>query len=797
MERLSPQRLCRGCDPADLGFTTTDELEDLDEILGQERAVRAVRFATEMPHEGYNLFVLGPVGTGRHHLVQQLLRERAAELPVADDWCYVHCFAEPTRPRALRLPAGRGVELRDDMSRLVDDLRISIPAAFDGDEYRSRRQALEHAFEQRRQQAVASVREEAGRRGVALLSGPTGIGLAPARDGKPIPIEELERLTIEEQTGLQQAIGEVQHQLEAALRQLPRWVSEHQEAIRALDRQTTTRAVEHLVEALRRRWSALPEVIHHLEQVTRDVIEHAHDLFRAEPTPGPALDGTVDRAQRYGVNTLVDRTADAGAPLVYEDNPTLHALVGRVEHHARLGALVTDFTLIRPGAMHRANGGFLVLDAEKVLTKPLAWEHLKRALRSRELRIQSLGEAMNLVSTVSLEPDPIPLDLKVVLVGERNVYYALSALDPEFPLLFKVPADVEDQMERTPEGTIRYARLIATLARRDALLPFEAGAVAQVIVHACRLAGDSQKLSTHMDSLTDLMREANHHARHAGRDRVCAGDVLGAIDEERSRHGRLRERGLEATLRGTLRIETGGETIGQVNGLSVVSLGRASFGRPGRITARVRLGRGQVVDIEREVQLGGPVHSKGVLILTGFLGSRFAADRPLALSASLVFEQSYGPIEGDSASLAETLALLSALAQLPVRQGIAVTGSIDQHGQVQAVGGVNDKIEGFFALCAARGLTGDQGVVLPASNASHLMLHPDVVEAVSAGQFHVWTVTTVDEALTLLMGREAGARGEDGTFPEGTINARVEERLRGLADQATRHEPRRSAEPRA
>jgi len=763
MKPLKPEALCRVFDPEQLDFETTDALEELDEILGQSRAVEAIRFAADIDHEGYNLFIFGPTGAGRHRLAQRLLGTIAASGTVADEWAYVHCFREPNRPRVLWMPAGRGVALKRDMARLVEDLRVSIPAAFDTEEYRARRDAIESAFSARQEGAVAAVKGEATERSVAVLNNPEGIALAPLRDGKLIPAEEMEQLPDDERERIQASLEGIHELLRGQFRQLPRWVSEQQDAIRALDRETTTLAVEHLVEALSARWRELPDVVDYLQQVTEDVIDGTSLVLRQQegeaPSKGDALiEGS--RWRRYAVNLLVDRSHDEGAPVVYEDNPTLPALVGRVEHVSRMGALVTDFTLIRPGALHRANGGFLILDAQRLLARPLAWEQLKRALRSGEIRIEPPGEGLSPVSTVSLEPAAVPLNLKVVLLGEPSLYYTLDAVDPELQLLFKVPAEIEGRVERTPEAVLGYARLIATLGRGDGLLAFDRGAVARVLRRASRLAGDSTMLTTHLDSLTDLLREADFHARRAGREVVTAEDVVGAVEEERRRRGRVQDRSLDEMTRGTIRMETEGAVIGQVNGLTVASVGRSAFGRPARITARVRAGRGQLIDIEREVELGGPLHSKGVLILSGFLGARFGGDVPLALAASLVFEQSYGPIDGDSASLAETVALFSALAELPARQDVAMTGAIDQRGQVQAIGGVNEKIEGFFAICEARGLSGTQGVVIPSANVTHLMLRDEVVAAAAAGRFHVWAVDTVDEVLELITGVEAGGVSE-------------------------------------
>jgi lon-related putative ATP-dependent protease len=550
-------------------------------------------------------------------------------------------------------------------------------------------------------------------------------------------------------------------------------------------------AVGQLIDELKKEYAALPKVVNHLEAVQQAVIDNADDFRRQEEGPELAILGIpLGRAagasalRRYQVNVLIDHSDAKGVPVVYEDSPSHQSLVGRIEHMPQMGALVTDFTLIKPGALHRANGGYLILDARKVLMQPYAWEGLKRALSSREARIESLGQALSLVSTVSLEPEPVPLNLKVVLLGERLLYYLLNYFDPDFGDLFKVAADFEDSMWRTGESEALYVRLIATIARREGLLALDRNACARLIEQGARMAADAGRISVRLRDIADQLREADYWARQAGRGVVTAEDVQHALDARIRRADRLRERLQDEIQRGTLLIDTEGERVGQVNGLSVVALDDFEFGHPSRITASVRLGKGEVLDIQREVKLGGPLHSKGVLILSGFLGGRYAPDRPLSLSASLVFEQTYGEVEGDSASSAELYALMSALADAPVRQSLAVTGSVNQHGEIQAIGGVNEKIEGFFDVCRRRGLTGDQGVLIPATNVRHLMLRDDVVEAVAQGKFHVYPVRTVDEGIALLTGMPAGERDDNGLYPEGTINQRVEVRLLVLAEQA-------------
>jgi lon-related putative ATP-dependent protease len=619
-----------------------------------------------------------------------------------------------------------------------------------------------------------------------MLRTPLGVAFAPAKGDEVLTPDQYEALTDDERKRLESAVGELRQALEKLLRQAPRWQRERRGRLRELEREVARQAVHSLLDELRERCRELPGVVAYLDEVEEDVVRRAPAFVANDAAvgdeAGPGGAASPPSFRRYQVNHLVDRAGCRGAPLVDEDHPTYVNLCGRVEHLQQMGALVTDFTLIKPGALHQANGGYLILDALELLRQPFAWEALKRALRTGQLRIESLGQSLSLVSTVSLEPEPIPLAVKVALVGERLLYYLLAAYDPDFPKLFKVAADFDDRLEWTPENQALFARLAATRAKEAALAPFDRGAVARVVEEAAREAGDAERLSLGTARLGDLLAEADHSRRAAGRAVASATDVEAAIAARERRAGRLRERLREETVRGTLRIETTGSAVGQVNGLSVVELGDSAFGHPTRLTARVRLGGGEVVDIEREVELAGPIHSKGVLILAGFLGERYASELPLSLAASLVFEQSYGEVEGDSASLAELCALLSAIGLVPLAQSIAVTGSVDQRGDVQAVGGVNEKVEGFFDLCAVRGLDGSHGVIVPAANVRHLMLRSEVVDAVAAGRFHVWPVESVDAAMERLTGRPAGARGADGLYPADTVNAAVEARLALFAE---------------
>ena len=780
---LPPESLYRHCDPAQFPFRTTAELEELEEVLGQERAVEAVRFGIGIRSEGYNLFVMGPEGIGKRSLVHQFLDQRAEVEAAPSDWCYINNFPDPQRPRMLRLPPGRGLKLREDIDHLIEELRSALPAAFESESYRSRAQEIEEEIKERQESAFNAIREEAESHDITLIRTPGGFAFAPMKDGEVVNPDDYDKLEDDDRTRLQEVMENLQEQLQRIAHQVPLWQKEARERVRELNREVAALAVDHSFEELREHYAKLPEVIDYLDSLRKDILEHTNSFRKQDDGGGAAaqLFGGEhehrDFFRRYKVNVLVDRGEAKGAPVIYEDHPSYQNLIGRVEHQAQMGALVTDFTLIRAGALHRANGGYLVLDALKVLTQPYAWEGLKRVLRAREIRIESLGQVFSLVSTVSLEPESIPLELKVVLLGSRMIYYLLAAYDPEFSELFKVAADFEDEIERDGENDLLYARLIGTQARKEKLRPFNASAVARIIEHAARLVSDAERLSTHLRSIADLQREANYWAGKVGRNEVDAEDVQHAIDQMIHRQDRIHRRVHEEIERGTIYIDTDGEKVGQVNGLSVIGLGDYLFGQPSRITATTRLGEGEVVDIERETELGGPIHSKGVMILSSLLAERYSKNQPLSLTASLVFEQSYGMVEGDSASVAEFTALLSALGGVPVRQQLAVTGSLNQHGQVQPIGGVNEKIEGFFDVCRARGLVEGQGVVIPASNIKHLMLRADVVEAVGKGEFAIYAVETVEQAVELLTGVEMGTQDESGDFPEGSVNQRVHDKL--------------------
>ena len=783
--KVPPERLNRRCRLEELAFRSTADIAEPDGTLAQERALSALELGVRIEAADHNIFVMGTPGSGRHLFVQRFLEQIAATRPAPSDWCYLNRFDDPQRPKMLRLPAGRGSQLKTDLRELVRDLLASLPEALESDAHRKRRAEVEREYEQLQQRSLEALQKEAEKGDLAMIQTQEGVGLAPARRGEVLSREEFERLPQEEQQRIRESMESIGELLRKHLQTIPRWRRDRHRRLRELDRDATAAMVGVHIEELRAKYADSPEILEHLDSLKYDLIENAGAALRVDtpPMPIPGLEqlDLQARLSRYDVNVLVDGRASSGAPIVYEGNPTYQNLIGQIDNVAQFGVLKTDFMLVRPGALHRANGGFLILDAERLLAQPFSWDALKHALFERSVRIESLGQRLSLISTVSLEPERFPLTVRVVLIGTRPAYALLCAYDPEFAELFKIVADFDDSIDRTPQTVQLYARVAAACSRREQLLPLEAGAVARLIEHGSRIAGDSRKLSTHLRSIEDTVREANHFALAAGGAMIRAADIQRAIDERHARLARVHGQILDAIRRNSLLIETDGEATGQINGLSVLQVGTAWFGQPVRISATVRMGEGEVLDIEREVKLGGAIHSKGVLILSALIGARFGSSRPLSLHASLVFEQSYGGIDGDSASLAEACALISAIAGVPLRQSLAVTGSINQHGTVQVIGGVNEKVEGFFETCRERGLTGKQGVIVPADNVEHLMLNDEVIGAVERGSFHLYAVRTLDEAMTLLTGLQAGERAESGEYPAGTVNALAEARVRELA----------------
>ena len=794
VEPVAVETLRPACDPASLGFATTAELEPLEGLIGQDRAMEAIGLAAGMRAADFNLFVQGSPGTGRRASVDTYLAKHAATLPEPDDWAYVNNFDAPHRPRALRLPPGVARKLRVEMEDVVDDLAIDIAALFESDDYQAANRAINEEFGEQQEHAMSEFADKAKAENVTLMRTPMGIMLAAIKEGEVVKSDRFETLPEAEQKEIEEKINRLQTELSEILRNAPKLDRERRRRIEALNAEMVGEVVSSRLREARDAFAGLDAVQEYLATVEEDMTGNA-EMFLAVMAQQQQADGpfpeSVHKAhinpvfQRYMVNVMVTRDEDGkrGAPLETEDLPTLDRLTGRIEHAQQMGALITNFMMIKPGALHRANGGFLVLDARRLLSEPMAWPALKQCLQSESITITSMGERLSLVSTTSLEPDPIPMNLRVVLIGDRMLYALLITLDPDFGELFKLQADFEESIDRSPEAQALFARVLGARAAGDGLRPVSAGGVARLMDEAVRLAEDASKLSLHLGALGDMLREADHYAEQNRRDTIEAEDVERAVRQADRRASRIKDRMREMVTRKTILIDTEGAQVGQVNGLSVIGLGGYHFGRPARITARTRMGSGKLIDIEREVELGGPLHSKGVLILSGYLSSTYALDVPFSLQASLVFEQSYGGVDGDSASAAELFALISSLSGLPLDQGFGVTGSVNQNGEVQAIGGVNEKIEGFFETCADRGLTGTQGVIIPAANVDHLMLRQDVVDAVRDGQFRVIAIRSIDEGLAVLTGRDPGTRGADGTYPAGSVNRLAEDRLRGFAEQ--------------
>jgi lon-related putative ATP-dependent protease len=786
---LKPDQLYSAADPAALGVESSEQLEELEAATGQDRAVSAIEFGVDMPREGYNLYVAGPAGMGKRTLVEQLLTRQAAARGLPSDWCYVNNFDDPSRPRALQLPAGQGAQLRRDMEKLIERLLVGVPGKFRGDEYRRRISDIQEEYQEREAKLFGELNEAARARDMVVIRTPGGYTIGPVREGKLLTPSQFNDLPRARQDEAKAVIEELNHRLKGMIETIHGWQDESTERVKAIDTEFVHDIVDPMLATLKSRYAVYPRVLEFLDAAHRDIAEKIWDFMPASEEAGNVPLRTKIFAQehlRYHVNVLVDNDGATQAPVLYEDNPTLQNVLGRVEHTAHMGTLVTNFSLIKPGALHRANGGYLVLDARKVLGNGFTWEALKRAIRSREVRIESLERILSLVSTTSLEPEPIALDVKIVLVGDRYIYHLLRTYDPEFSLYFKVNADFSDTMERTPEAERLHARLIATMARRQQCRPLTAAGLCRVIDQGARAAGDGARLSLHIGEMVDLLHEADFWATRDGATLIDAAHVGQAVEHRVYRNNRYQELLAEQITRGVMLVSTHGTQVAQVNALSVIDVGDYSFGRPARITATARVGTGKLLDIERETELGGPLHSKGVMILGSLLAARYAGAAPLSLSASIVFEQSYGRVDGDSASMAELVALLSAIAELPLRQDLAITGSVNQMGEMQAIGGANEKIEGFFDICASRGLTGTQGVIIPAANTQHLMLKPAVIDACREGRFHIHAASTVDDAVELLFGLPAGTRSSDGRFTPGSVGERVQQRLDFFAEMGRR-----------
>jgi lon-related putative ATP-dependent protease len=783
---LTPEQLRARFDPAQLPFKDTGKLEVQDGVIGQERAVRAMDFGLHVKDSGYNVFVCGVPGTGRSSIVKSMIRKVAESQPAPDDWCYVHNFADPDGPKALSLPAGSGRELRRDMERLIVSLREEFQKVFEGKEYQNQRRSLEENFSNARENLTEQLEKQAKDLGFTIRSTKFGILAVPLVDGKPVEAEKVGELDPRTRAWIHEREEKFVKHLQVFEQQIRDLKNELNAKIEELNEQVARYSSGHFFDALKKKYESHPKVLAFVEECHGDVLLNFKDFLPEEQTPLRVLGLDMESGRRsmtrYTVNVVVDHGESKGAPVVEEANPTYSNLVGRIEKKSRLGTLYTDFSLIKAGSILQASGGYLLLDALDVLRNPFSWDALKRFIKNREVKIEDIGELYGVISSIGIKPEPIPIHVRVILVGNPYVYYLLQTYDEDFAEVCKVKVDFDVEKERDAESPMQYAAFVARTCREEGLLHFNREAVATLLEQTSRWANHQKKLSLRFRDLADLVREASYWAQQAKKTVVAREDVLKAIDEKIYRSNLIEEHIRELISEGTLMVDVDGAVVGQANGLSVHELGDFVFGRPSRITARVFLGQSGVLNIEREARLSGKTHSKGVLILSGYLAGRYAREVPLALSATVCFEQSYGEVEGDSASALELVVLLSALSDRPIRQGIAMTGSVNQRGEVQAVGGVNEKIEGFYGVCKAVGLTGDQGVIIPKQNVKHLMLRDELVAAAASGRFHVYAVSTVDEALEVLTGAPAGAPLPDGSFPEGTVNADVTSRLKKMAE---------------
>ncbi len=791
---LRLEQLYKKCDPSLLDFKSSDELNGLDIALGQARALNAMEFATGIDKEGYNLFVMGRSGSGKHTAVKNFLKDEAKNSSTPDDWCYVYNFEDPEKPIALKLPSGQALVFKKDIQRVITNLQSAIPTVFKSDEYTNKKLKIEDSIKAKQEDAYKTIYENALKDDLSIKYTTKGYVISPMKDGKVLNDNEYNALTHKEKSNIQTNIKKYTSEIDNISQQVLSWSSEAFEEFDELDKKTAKKAVNSKIAYLKRKYAEYPKVVEYLEALEQDIISNASDFIPDSQKPEVLLQaintGKPLPAQPsfeiYNVNVAVHHKKDEGAPVIYEDNPNFKNLFGQIEYVSQMGTLVTDFNLIKSGALHKANGGYLILDARKVLMEPFVWEALKRMLFSSSLKIETIYSELGLNNTVSIEPDPIPLDIKIVFVGERELYYLLYEYDNDFQKLFKINADFEDDMQRSDENTKLYADMIASILKSNKFLPLDKKGMAKVIEYSSRLSGEADKLTTHVRSIIDILTEADFIAKRNNDKMIKKAHILSSIEEKKQRAGRIKDGSYELIQNKTMLIELNGKKEGQINGLTILDLGDIAFGEPVKITANTRLGNGEIIDIQRQIELSGPIHSKGVMTLTSFLSSKYAADIPLSFEATLSFEQSYSHIEGDSASAAELFTILSSLSKIPIDQSFAVTGSINQNGDIQPIGGVNEKIEGFFDVCELCDPKGIHSVIIPHSNIKHLMLKEEVLEAVKEKRFFIYAIKSVDEGLELLMDKKAGKKDKNGVFEKNSINYEIEKNIKILSQKSHR-----------
>ena len=787
--KLKSDQLYTRCDPKSFDFNTTAELEERLSALGQDRALSAVEIGINIKSKGYNLFCLGPEGTGKTSLVKRVLKQEAVNRPTPDDWAYVYNFEEPHKPIAINFPAGTAADFAKSVDDLIDELSNTIPTLLDSDEYKAAVSIVREKYKQKKEEYIKILQKKAKGKSVSLLHMPVGLVVAPVKNGEVLSPEAFDELPEEEKKALIDDLNAMQAEIEDSAQDLPQWEDKQRKETEQLKEKFIKNAIKKPIDELKSHYKNNKKASEFLKSIQKYIVENVDDFMpdSSEGNPQGGEDALTalfakmnkteeDKFAKFKVNVVVKQEPDAGAPIIVLDHPTQANLVGRVERVQQYGALLTDFTLIKAGALHQANGGFLLIDARKLLLQPFSWDSLKRAISSKNIKIEAPSDETSF-TTISLDPEPIPLDVKVILTGDADLYEILSERDPDFSDFFKVEADFGVIMDRTRENELEYAKLIGSLSKKKKLRSLNRQAVAKVIEYSSRLAEDSRKLTAHISSIGDLLREADYWARKSKSNQIGKNHIEQAIDAQIYRSDRIKQLMLEQIDEGTILMDVEGERVGQINGLVVYNFSRNSFGKPSRITTQVRIGRGEFLNIEREIELSGPIHTKGVLILQSLIANRFAKYSPLSLSASIVFEQSYGGVDGDSASSTEYYCLISALTGVPIKQSIAVTGSINQFGEIQPIGGVNEKIEGFFDVCKHRGLTGTQGVIIPRTNVKDLMLREDILTAVDEGKFSIYAIDHVDDGIEILTGMKAGKEDKNGKYPKNSINYLVKKKL--------------------
>jgi len=789
MQKLSVEKLRRECSPDFLHCESTKELAPLSEIIGQERAVRALKFGLGIKNHGFNMYVAGYPGTGRKTAVKNFVEAQAEIQPVPPDWCYVNNFGNQYEPKAIQLPSGKGKEFRGDMKAFIENMKNALPKAFESEDYAARRESTIRGLERQRKQLIEELNAKAQREGFVIQTTPIGLILIPVLDGKPLSEEEMLALPPKVKDRLQEKRETLEAEFRNTMRQLIDMERQIHDTLKKLNKEVALYAIGSQMERLNEKYKDITEVTAYLKVVENDILDNLEPFVRrgaGEPQEQLAFQipwMREDPYKKYEVNVVIDNSETKGAPVVMESNPTYHNLLGRTEKEAQFGALTTDFSMIRGGSIHKANGGYLIVPVEDLLRNLFSYDGLKKDLKDGKIVIEEPEERYGFLSVKTLKPQPIPLSAKVIIIGDPYIYQLLFQLDTDFRELFKIKAEFDTVMDRTDDKIMKYAAWVCALCEKEGLKHLDGAGVAKLVEYSSRIVEDQQKLSTQFAYIADIVREANYYAVQDNSEFITGEHVRKAIEEKVYRSKLIQEKIQEMITRGFYLIDTVAERVGQVNGLAVMGLGDFMFGNPSRVTASIGLGREGVIDIEREAKMGGPIHTKGVLILSGYIHDKYARDVPLSLSARLVFEQNYEGIEGDSASSTELYCIMSALSGVPIKQNIAVTGSVNQKGEVQAIGGVNEKIEGFYEICKLKGLTGEQGCMIPESNVQNLMLKEELVEAVRAGKFNIWSVKTIDEGIEVLTGKKAGLKLENGAFEEGSINQLVEKQLRQMADK--------------